>query len=769
MSEQKTLIYTSIYSNLYGTEFGGRPSREWHYKYSLLNLLNLGADKYICFTSETEIQDLKQWFYGENGIDETKLEFISFELSTSEYFQDIRRIRNVEEAMESDRCFEIQYNKFFWLSHLSNIEEYTKMYWFDAGLSHSGLIPEQFAYGEGHKRYYSFNLFNKEYLNYLNTITEERLVIVSKNNQGAFYWGQNIPQKYYTKYTNKEYIIGGFFGGNTNSMLVYRDKFKEILEVLLKEEKELYPEEFIMSYIYVENKNMFITLNFDDWYDRGTPEVHGDNVKYFYKVIEEIKSKERIFERRINYEESKLRTAIATLAIDFKNNEEYPNKTKNLIKSYLEYTDFDIVVLTDKVECFTNLLCERLKVYDYDTLYKESKISGGHFNMHLKRYPIEIAQELGYDMIYYHDCDCYITGWDDQSFNKKCADNFDVAFVQHAEPQLGGLIKNYTHFREKVEQEFEGFYEERFDLAPNPAETRVLFKNNEKLKLFLNFWDKISENNKDYFTYHDGVYFGTSAVYADMVMVGVTHNDTFSKYCRIQHGDGVLDYFGNNLNNVNLTPKEFVDKISVDNLPHVQGAFDYKGLQMLQHRGAIDMFKKLLNELRPTSIVEIGTEYGGLTLLLQDIALEIGLDTKIRTYDIKLPTLLVNHPYFSKNIEVVTKDIFSYNPFRLSNEGIKELKEFIGTGGGNLILCDGVNKSKEFNSISDIINSGDVIMLHDYVVTDEEFELNFKSKIWNWHEAKLSEIEEAITRNQLEPYLHCEFSKVVWGCFIKNK
>ena len=38
----KTLLITSIYSDLWGTEFGGRPSRDYHYRASLLsNMTNL--------------------------------------------------------------------------------------------------------------------------------------------------------------------------------------------------------------------------------------------------------------------------------------------------------------------------------------------------------------------------------------------------------------------------------------------------------------------------------------------------------------------------------------------------------------------------------------------------------------------------------------------------------------------------------------------------------------------------------------------------------
>jgi hypothetical protein len=109
----KTLIYTSIYSNLWGTEFGGRPSRGLHYKYSLLSILKLNPDKLICFTSKEELPELKSWFYEINKISEDKLEFIVFDLTKSRFFNEIRNLKNLSEIITSDRCYEIQYNKFF--------------------------------------------------------------------------------------------------------------------------------------------------------------------------------------------------------------------------------------------------------------------------------------------------------------------------------------------------------------------------------------------------------------------------------------------------------------------------------------------------------------------------------------------------------------------------------------------------------------------------------------------------------------------------------
>jgi hypothetical protein len=282
----KTLIYTCIYNGLWGTTFGGRYGREGHYLYSLKNILNLNADKFICFTSSEEIDKLREWFYKTNGISEEKIQFIEFNLSDTTFFKEISDNKDLEEIKNSDRCVEIQYNKFFWLKKIEFLSDYDKVYWFDAGLSHSGIFIEKYAEGEGYERYFKYNLFNSDYLSFLNEYTNDKLVLVSKNNSGNFYWSATLPEKYYETYNNSEHIIGGFFGGNVKDMINFSNQFEILIYQVLLNEKILYPEECLMSCIYFNNKNNFITLSFDDWYDRKNPEAYGNNVKYFYNIFE---------------------------------------------------------------------------------------------------------------------------------------------------------------------------------------------------------------------------------------------------------------------------------------------------------------------------------------------------------------------------------------------------------------------------------------------------------------------------------------------------
>ena len=64
----KIKFITSIYSDLHGTEFGGRPNRGSHYRYSLLSLLKMTDADFLCYTSDREIDDLIKFFYEDNGL-----------------------------------------------------------------------------------------------------------------------------------------------------------------------------------------------------------------------------------------------------------------------------------------------------------------------------------------------------------------------------------------------------------------------------------------------------------------------------------------------------------------------------------------------------------------------------------------------------------------------------------------------------------------------------------------------------------------------------
>ena len=285
----KVKIITSIYSDLYESELGGRPGRKDHYRFSLLSLLKMSQADFVCYTSEREIDDLKEFFYKNHNISEDRLKFVLFELLNNEYADLINGFKNIEVIKKSDRCYEIQYSKFSWLKNEDKSYDY--YFWFDAGLSHTGLIPDRYLSAPGYRGYYESTLFNNKFLSNLINYSEDKFVMVAKENSRN-YWEGTVDPKFYTTYNNSVHIIGGFFGGKTELWDKVIKQFDDYVRLVIPEQKRLFYEEHFMSLIYQNHKDWFKTLDFDIWwhednFKEGSKEFFEQN-KSFYKILEEL-------------------------------------------------------------------------------------------------------------------------------------------------------------------------------------------------------------------------------------------------------------------------------------------------------------------------------------------------------------------------------------------------------------------------------------------------------------------------------------------------
>ena len=285
----KVKIITSIYSDLYESELGGRPGRKDHYRFSLLSLLKMSQADFVCYTSEREIDDLKEFFYKNHNISEDRLKFVLFELLNNEYADLINGFKNIEVIKKSDRCYEIQYSKFSWFKNEDKTYDY--YFWFDAGLSHTGLIPDRYLSAPGYRGYYESTLFNDKFLSNLINYSEDKFVMVAKENSRN-YWEGTVDPKFYTTYNNGVHIIGGFFGGKTELWDKVIKQFDDYVRLVIPEQKRLFYEEHFMSLIYQNHKDWFKTLDFDIWwhednFKEGSKEFFEQN-KSFYKILEEL-------------------------------------------------------------------------------------------------------------------------------------------------------------------------------------------------------------------------------------------------------------------------------------------------------------------------------------------------------------------------------------------------------------------------------------------------------------------------------------------------
>jgi hypothetical protein len=285
---------TAIYGNLHGTDFGGRPGRSGHYKWSLLSLLKMTDADFVCYTSEEEYDGLCDFFYTENHINSNKLKIVKFNLS-EHYFSDLfKEYKDIEGAKRGDRCIEIQYMKFIWF--LSEDMSYDYYFWIDAGLSHCGLIPNKHLdkHGIHNSQYYKSWLFNNNFLRNLIEKTGDKFTILGKENDRHF-WSGTVNPKHFFNYDRSYHIIGGLFGGKKELWNTIVKLFEEYVYQVTKEDGRLYHEEDILTLMFRNYEDMFKMYDFDVWWHENERIPGIDNMveyvstrKSFYKILEEL-------------------------------------------------------------------------------------------------------------------------------------------------------------------------------------------------------------------------------------------------------------------------------------------------------------------------------------------------------------------------------------------------------------------------------------------------------------------------------------------------
>ena len=292
-----TKIITAIYSDLNGTELGGRPNRGSHYRYSLLSLLKMTDADFLCYTSDREIESLKEFFYSECKISENQLKFQVFDLENCKFKDLINSRKNVEDIKRGDRCIEIQYSKFSWW--WNEDKSYDNYYWVDAGLSHCGLIPLKYLDEQHHsmRRFYESRLFSNDFLKNVIEDTGDKFLLFGKENDRN-YWSGTVDPKWYVNYDRSIHIIGGMFGGRRDKWDNIVTTFENYVQSVLGNDNGLPHEEQIMTLMYFNHQDLFYRKHFDIWWCRdnapqGTSDDLFKNNKSFFKILEEFN---RIYE-----------------------------------------------------------------------------------------------------------------------------------------------------------------------------------------------------------------------------------------------------------------------------------------------------------------------------------------------------------------------------------------------------------------------------------------------------------------------------------------
>lgn len=202
-------------------------------------------------------------------------------------------------------------------------------------------------------------------------------------------------------------------------------------------------------------------------------------------------------------------------------------------------------------------------------------------------------------------------------------------------------------------------------------------------------------------------------------------------------------------------------------MKEVTGWYTYRGTTTLQHENIESKLTKLFSSEKPSQVLEIGTSYGGLTLLIRDVLDNLNLNASdFRTYDV----METNRHWLEEAIkggaliDFRIKNVFNQPYSDLDEQYVEEIREFIERSGKTIVMCDGGSKRNEFNILSRFLKPGDIIMAHDYAPNDEYFQTHINGKVWNWHEIEDSHIEECSVKYNLQPFMQEDFQEVVWVC-----
>lgn len=129
----------------------------------------------------------------------------------------------------------------------------------------------------------------------------------------------------------------------------------------------------------------------------------------------------------------------------------------------------------------------------------------------------------------------------------------------------------------------------------------------------------------------------------------------------------------------------------------------WRGLRVLKDPFTLSLYMTLLWELKPESIVEIGSFEGGSALWMADMTKAMGLKTRVISYDIRRPTIGFGCPRVAfKELDVmnITRD--------LSIAGIRRLPR-------PLLVVEDAHKNlfEVLNHLSRGLTKGDYLVVED--------------------------------------------------------
>jgi len=276
-----------------------------------------------------------------------------------------------------------------------------------------------------------------------------------------------------------------------------------------------------------------------------------------------------------------MKTIVCSVLINEERAEEnrYDLRTKLLIESTLKFTNFDILIVTDIPDRF-NYNNDRVIIKDFHKEFPdEPKRVDNLFNYNVKRLPIKICSNLDYDYVFYNDCDCFFSDWDEDSFKQMIDEGYDVYYAtfypHHTVNDQLSKPESHPKTKERIDKVKDIITDDMLD-AVLAVETRMLYKNSDKLKVMIDTWDLLAKRcvETDNRVNPESTWFCMAHQKAKMKATGVNRNIKLATMCNMFHGlvvekethdkpIRVLNYFGHTLYRVKIE-KDVFNKLGIN-------------------------------------------------------------------------------------------------------------------------------------------------------------------------------------------------------------
>lgn len=175
----------------------------------------------------------------------------------------------------------------------------------------------------------------------------------------------------------------------------------------------------------------------------------------------------------------------------------------------------------------------------------------------------------------------------------------------------------------------------------------------------------------------------------------------------------------------------------------------YKGVPHKQADNVFEIFDKFFAEQYFDLVIELGSGAGGFSLYLAE-------KHGSRFYTFDLINKLDKYSDVSMRLNKLGAHYYFENIFKS-----KRLLKLFNTSKRILLLCDNGDKLKELNTFSPKLKANDVIMVHDYFPTPEDY---YVQNIWKTCAFTDSDEDD----NTLEEYYKEHFIPAYWMCRIKK-